>query len=203
MRSVDLLGIQMESTTGTLVVLLRERDEPGRVLPLFVGTAEGTAIALGASDQAVPRPMTHDLMADLVEQLGAHLTRVEVGTHDDATFSADLVLSGPTGALRVDARPSDAIALAVRTLAPLFVSDELMETAGTMIEIEEDPLDELEDGSAADTLDPDQIDAELENFRSFLADVDPEDFVDVHEAPPALEAPSDEVDGPDGDTPAP
>jgi uncharacterized protein len=173
-KPVDLLGVQLEPSSGSLVVLLREHDEPHRVLPLFVGGPEASAIAYGAAGAVAPRPMAHDVMASLVAQLGGQLERVEVTALEDATFHADLVVVGPTGDLRVDARPSDAIALAVRTHAPLFVSDEVMDEAGTTL-VEDDGLDDdlNVDGEVLDT---ETIDAEVDEFREFLADIDPDDF---------------------------
>jgi bifunctional DNase/RNase len=170
MKAVDLLGVQLVAGSGALVVLLQEHDEPHRVLPLFVGGPEASAIALGAAGATAQRPLTHDVMADLVQQLGAQLERVEVTALEDSTFYADLVVVGPTGDLRVDARPSDAIALALRAHAPLFVSDAIMDEAGA-------PLDEddLEDGPD-DVIDVEAIEAEVDEFRDFLADLDPDDF---------------------------
>ncbi len=173
-QRVDLVGIQLEATTGTMVVLLREQDEPHRVLPLFVGGPEASAIALGATGTSTPRPLTHDVMAALVDQLGARLDRVEVTELEDTTFFADLVLTGPEGDRRVDARPSDAIALAVRTGADLYVSEAVLDEAGAVVEEAGD-----ETGPAGPPLDPEAIDAAVEEFRDFLSDLDPEDFADA------------------------
>ena len=171
MKSVDLLGVQLESEGHTVLLLLQERDEPRRVLPLLVGAPEASAIALGAMGTPPPRPLTHDLLVTSLTQLGARIDHVEVTGYDDETFFADLVLHGPAGDLRIDARPSDAIALAVRTQAPLFVDDHVLDTAGT--ELEELELDAEEDGAR---LDPEEIEFEVAAFRELLADVDADDF---------------------------
>ncbi len=187
MKPVDLLGVQLDVTSGEYVVLLRESDEPRRVLPLFVGGPEASAIALGATGAVPERPHTHDVMAALVEQLGAQIERVEVTNLDEGVFHADLVVSGPEGASRIDARPSDAIALAVRTEARLLVSEAVLDEAAV----------EVTEAGA----DPDVIDAEVDEFRDFLADVDPADFVRQGGPPelPAAEAATDDIDGDSAD----
>src|ERR1043166_6519998 len=109
MRHVDLMGIHVEALSGTPVLLLREDVEPHRVLPIFVGALEATAIALAATGQVPPRPLTHDLLATVVETLHARVDAVEVTGIRDGAFLAELALSGPDGNHRVDSRPSDAI----------------------------------------------------------------------------------------------
>jgi bifunctional DNase/RNase len=168
MRSVDLVAIQLEVTTGTPVLVLREHDAPHRLLPILVGGAEAASIAVAATGQSTPRPLTHDLMASLVEQLDGHLHAVEVTALSEGSYLANLAISGPGGDRRVDTRPSDAIALAVRLGAPLFVSDEVLDQAGAL------PSDEATD--VAPAIDPEQIDAEVDRFRDFLGDLDPDDF---------------------------
>lgn len=160
MRPVDLVGIQLD-TSGSVLVL-REHDAPHRLLPIVVGGAEATSIAIAASGQEAPRPLSHDLMAALVETLDGHLDAVEVIDLRDGTFIANLALTGPAGERRVDTRPSDAIALAVRLHAPLFVSEHVLDEAGTLPNVE---------------LDDEAIEAELREFHQFLADVDPSDFL--------------------------
>jgi bifunctional DNase/RNase len=178
MRSVDLVGIQMEVTTGVPVVILREHDEPHRVLPIFVGGAEAASIALAATGQTPKRPQAHDLMASLVESLDGHLDAVEVVELRDGTFVANLAISGPTGDRRVDTRPSDAIALAVRLGAPLFVSDAVLDEAGAV------PVEEADEPTP---IDAEAIDADVDRFRDFLDHVDPADFVTDDQGPTAAD----------------
>jgi uncharacterized protein len=168
---MDLVGVQVEE--HGVVVLLRERDEPHRILPIVVGGLEAAAIVLGVTDTATPRPLTHDLLAALVEHFGARLDRVEVTELDGSTFHADLVLDEAGGAAsRVDARPSDAIALAIRAHAPLFVSEDVLDVAAAEL------LDEAPEAhEPAEPVDPEAIEAEVDEFRRFLTDVDPDDFV--------------------------
>ncbi len=118
MLLVDLVGIQVDPLTGVALLVLREHDAPNRVLPIVVGGAEAASIAIAAQGQTLPRPMTHDLMATLVERFDGHLDAVEVVDFQDGAFIANLAVSGPTGDLRLDTRPSDAIALAVRLARP-------------------------------------------------------------------------------------
>ena len=184
MLLVDLIGIEMDPATGAAVLVLREQEAPNRLLPIIVGGAEATSIAIAASGRHVPRPMTHDVMANLVDSLEAHVDAAEVTELRDGAFFANLTLSGPMGERRLDTRPSDAIALAMRMHAPLFVSEDVLDAAGTL------PVVELDD---------EEIDAEVDEFRGFLAELDPADFVAEFPPPtgPTLLGPGD----PDGDTP--
>ena len=165
MISVDLFGIQMDPGTGAALVVLREHDAPNRLLPIVVGGAEAASIAMAAQGHTTPRPMTHDLMATLVEGFDGHLDAVEVVGFEEGTFVANLAVSGPTGDLRFDTRPSDAIALAVRLHAPLYVSEHVLDAAGAYPEPDADAV-----------LDDAEIDAEVDQFRDFLDQLDPADF---------------------------
>jgi bifunctional DNase/RNase len=160
---VDLVGVQMDPNTGASLLVLREHDAPNRLLPISVGGPEAASIAIAASGQTVPRPMTHDLMATLIEGFDGHLDAVEVTDLEDGSFLASLAISGPGGERRFDTRPSDGIALAVRLHAPLYVSEHVLEEAGSVPTVE---LDEV------------AIDAEVDQFRSFLAELEPGDFDD-------------------------
>ena len=162
MLLVDLIGIEMDPATGAAVLVLREHEAPNRLLPIIVGGAEATSIAVAASGRHVPRPMTHDVMATLVDSLDAHVDAAEVTELRDGAYFANLTVSGPMGERRLDTRPSDAIALAMRLNAPLFVSEDVLDAAGTF------PIVELDD---------DEIDAEVDEFRVILAELDPADFI--------------------------
>lgn len=158
MRQVEIAGIAIEAGSGAPVVMLRETEAPHRVLPIFVGGSEAAAIGLGIAGQVAPRPLTHDLMAALVEHLGAIVERVEVTELRDGAFLAELALTGPGGVHRLDTRPSDAIALAQRTRAPLFVSDAVLDEAGAML-------------PEAPSPDPELVDAEVAAFRAQLDEI--------------------------------
>jgi bifunctional DNase/RNase len=169
---VDVLGLNMEAGGGTPIVLLREQDAPHRVLPIFIGGNEAVAIALGLSGQEPPRPFTHDLLAAIIECLGAHLDHVEVTEVRDGTFLAQLAVRGPHGGFDLDSRPSDAIALALRVDAPLFASEAVLDQAGAFVAVES--------GDQG-------IDEDVDRFREFLDEVEPADF----ESPEGPEPPDD------------
>ncbi|MGD9996343.1 MAG: bifunctional nuclease family protein [Ilumatobacteraceae bacterium] len=182
MKQVTIAAVGMEAVSGTPLVVLRESDEPHRLLPIFVGAPEAAAIALGVSGQEMPRPLTHDLMAALVDTLDGHLDAVEVTDLRDGSFVANLTLRGPVGERRLDTRPSDAIALAVRLGAPLFVADEVLDEAGSV------PVEESDD----EVLDQEDIDRAVEDFRAFLDEVDPTQFDDTGSTPSTGDEPHDE-----------
>lgn len=160
MRQVDIAGLGIEGTTGTMLLLLRERDLPHRVLPIFMGEAEAMAIHVAISGDVPPRPQTFDLMAAIVRSVEARVERVEVTELRGGTFVAELALLGPGGSVRLDCRPSDAIALAVRVDAPLFVSESVLEEAHAVAVPHEAVGDE-------------SIEACLAEFRSELDRFDP------------------------------
>lgn len=174
MISVELVGIQVDPISGAAALVLREHDAPNRLLPIMIGQADASSVAIAASGNRFPRPMSHDIMAALVDALDGHLDAVEVTDLQDGTFLANLAVSGPSGQHRIDTRPSDAIALAVRLHAPLFVSEAVLDEAGAVpIELP-GPSDE-QDQLALEAA----IDATVDEFRSFLDDLDPADFIDA------------------------
>lgn len=191
MRSVDVLGLHVEATNGAPLVLLREHDEPHRVLPIFVGAPEAFAIGLALASEDPPRPLAHDLMATFLERLHAHVDHVEVTELHDGTFHAELTLHGPTGERRVDSRPSDAIALALRVHAPVFASEDVLDEAGVALLV----VNGEEGGGEAD---PEVIDAEVARFRALLDHLDPSQLADGE--PTGLDTP-DDLAGPDDDRP--
>jgi hypothetical protein len=159
---VRLTAVRVDLQSNTPVVLLQEVAGE-RSLPIFIGAPEATAIAFAIQGVEVPRPLTHDLMKDLLDALGANVERVVVSEVRDATYFAEIHLAVGGRALELSSRPSDAIALAARTHSPLFVEDELMESAGVVLDDDEDDDDEA----------PEEIVGE---FREFLERVRPEDF---------------------------
>lgn len=166
MVEVRLSAVRVDLQSNTPVVLLQETEGAQRSLPIFIGPPEATAIALALQGITPPRPMTHDLMRDLLEALDAHVTRVVVTEVRDQTYYAEIHLQVGARTLEISSRPSDAIALATRTSSPLFVSDELMDAEGMMIDTEGD--EEESDDSTPDEL--------VGQFREFLEQVRPEDF---------------------------
>ena len=123
---VEVRDLGIDQASGTPVVRLVEKGRAGRELPIWIGPFEAQAIALELHGVAAPRPLTHDLMKSLVERLGAKLDRVVIEDLRDGTFFATLHLAGPGGGdIVLDARPSDAIALALRLHGPVLVDEEL------------------------------------------------------------------------------
>jgi bifunctional DNase/RNase len=165
MVEVRLSAVRVDLQSNTPVLLLTEAEGLGRTLPIFIGAPEATAIAFAIQGVATPRPMTHDLLRDVIDVLGATLERVVITELRSATYFAELQLKRGGEELSVSSRPSDAVALAVRTESPLYVADELMDAEGILLPTEED-----EDGDSGN---PDEIVGE---FREFLDQVRPEDF---------------------------
>jgi bifunctional DNase/RNase len=158
-RELEVVGVRVEMPSNSPVVLLRER-EGGRYLPIWVGAAEATAIAYAQQGVVPPRPLTHDLLRDVLGALGATLTEVRITALEDGVFFAVLVFDS---GLEVSARPSDAIALALRVEAPIKGAPEVLEAAGV-------ELPDEDDGAVTPAED------EVEEFRAFLDQVSPEDF---------------------------
>lgn len=153
---VELVGVRVELPTNTPIVLLREVGGT-RHLPIFIGAGEATAIAFALEGVEPQRPMTHDLLKAVLENLGAVVNHVLITALRDGIYYADLVLDREGTEVRVSARPSDAIALAARTGSPLFVSPAVLDEAGVELQDEDE-------------------ETEVARFRSFLEHVDPEDF---------------------------
>src|ERR1700756_2614879 len=128
---MTIKGLMVAPITNTPIVILRDKDGQ-RVLPIWVGIFEANAIALQLENVATPRPMTHDLLKDMIGQLEGRVTRIVINDLRDSTFFAQIrVLTGGK-TLEVDARPSDAIALALRTEAPIFVAQTVLDQAQTI-----------------------------------------------------------------------
>jgi hypothetical protein len=165
MVEVILRAVRVDVGSSTPLLLLEEVGGQ-RVLPIFIGAPEATAIAYALQHIETPRPMSHDLLGNVITALGARLFAVEITHLVDNTFYANLRLLREGKEVLVSARPSDAVALALRIGAPLLVSDELMNEEGQILEVsDEDDTDSEE--SEANLL------AEL---RDFLNNVRPEDF---------------------------
>jgi hypothetical protein len=153
MSEMRFIGVRVELPANAPMLLLREA-EGERYLPIWIGSTEAAVIALEhQGTPRPPRPMTHDLIADLIEAFGRELKQVVITDMREGTFFADLVFDDE---LRVSARPSDSIALALRLGVPIHAEESVLEEAGLPI--------------------PDAQDDEVERFREFLDSVSPEDF---------------------------
>ena len=168
MVRVRLRAVRVDLQTNVPVLLLQEFEGDGRTLPIYIGTSEATAIAYAVQGVETPRPLTHDLLADVIAALGATIDEVVVTKLEGSTFYAELRLGTPSGPQVVSARPSDAVALAIRTDAPLFVTGELMALCGLLL-----PEEELAD---EDELDSEEEEVVVEEFLEFLDTIRPEDF---------------------------
>jgi len=159
--------------TSTPLLLLEEVGGE-RVLPIFIGAPEATAIAYALGNVETPRPMSHDLLGNVIGSLGAQLFSVEITELVDNVFYANLRLLREREEISVSARPSDAVALALRVGAPILVNDELMAEQGRVISIEDDDEDdEAEEGDENDASNEAELVAELHDF---LETIKPEDF---------------------------
>ena len=158
---MELLGVRLELPANTPVVLLREQ-EGDRVLPIYIGAEEAKAIAVALEGMTPPRPMTHDLLRDVLGSIGADVMSVRVTELRDRTFYAELELRQGDRTVRVSSRPSDAIALAVRVDAPIYAAEAVLDEAAAPqveAEAEEEQQEEI-----------------VDQFREFIDQVNPEDF---------------------------
>jgi uncharacterized protein len=162
---LELLGVRLEQPANAPVLLLRERDGRRRVLPIYIGGPEAAAIAYALDGATPARPLTHDLLRNVLHDLGVSLERVVVTEFREHTYFAELHLVRDGQQLIVSSRPSDAVALAVRTGSPLFASEAVLDEAGQIAEI---------DGETVGT--GEQGDHLIEEFRAFIDEVRPEDF---------------------------
>lgn len=167
MRQVDVVGVRLELPSNQPVLILRDQQAT-RYLPLWIGTAEATAISLALEGVEPQRPLTHDLLATTIVQLGGQVTSVTVSELVEGTFFATINFLNHDS---ISARPSDAVALAVRNKIPVFVAQEVMDFAGMDLAIDDDFVSE-ESGFTEAEMSQD----ELDKFRAFLDEIQPDDF---------------------------
>jgi hypothetical protein len=159
MQEMVIYGVSFDMVGKQPIVLLKT-TEGNKFLPIWIGHPEAAAILMKLQGANTPRPMTHDLVTDLLEKLEARVTRIAVTELQDNTFYALITVAVNGSEIEIDSRPSDAIALAVRAGAPIFAADAVIEESG--IEFENDA-------------DVDQEEV-VEEFKKFLDEVKPEDF---------------------------
>ncbi len=159
MRQMDVVGVRVEMPSNQPIVLLREIAGE-RYLPIWIGAVEATAIAFAQQGVVPARPLTHDLLRDVLEALDRRLEAVRITELTDGVFYALLVFDG---GVEVSARPSDAIALALRTGTTIHCADSVLEEAGIAV--------------------PDEQEDEVEKFREFLDQISPDDFLGGGAAP--------------------
>jgi bifunctional DNase/RNase len=159
-----IYGVSFD-VVGKQPIVLLKTVEGNRFLPIWIGHPEAAAILIRLQGTKLPRPMTHDLVMSIIENCNAQLSRITVTELRESTFYARLTLLKDGEEIDVDSRPSDALALAVRTEAPIFASTELLEENAIEFEHEVDDQEEI-----------------VEKFRSFLDSVTPDDFREAHVA---------------------
>ena len=156
MIEMKVAGIALDAVTRSPIVLLRDYSER-RALPIYIGNDQAKAIINAIENQAPPRPLTHDLLANLLEAWDMTLDRVVIHSLQDNTFYASLTIVQGDTKKEIDARPSDAIAIALRTNSPIWVVEEVIADASIPV-------------------DRDADEAERQEFRDFLSNLRPEDF---------------------------
>ena len=161
MIQVRVAHLGLDRATNTPVVILQEQDGE-RVLPIWIGPAEANAIAMELAGMKFSRPLTHDLLKHVIVGLGADLRKVMITQVKDNTYYAELHIYRGDTVFKVDARPSDSIAVALRLKAPIFTSEELLDV--TSIDMGDQHTEQ-----GPQPLDPDQL-------KSYLQGLDPEDF---------------------------
>lgn len=171
-------GLVLDPNTQAPVVVLK--DESGEIcLPIWIGVAEATSIASAIKQLTMARPLTHDLMNEIFEEVDIRLQRVIITELKDSTYFAELILSHGDKALVLDSRPSDAIALALRASAPIFVAQQVLDQAKITFSSETQPS---EDAASADSQNnPESKSQDFKNidkdkWNEILNELDPDDF---------------------------
>lgn len=160
MLSVEVVGIRIDDSGNSPVLILKELSTQGRVLEIWIGAVEAGAIAMAQQEVQSPRPLTHDLIVNILKTLNVNLVTVRINELSDGVYLAELVLSDGS---RIECRPSDGVAIAIRTDAPILVAEEVFDKAGFVVDsgFEDEQIDE---------------ETEIEAFKDFLENLKPEDF---------------------------
>ncbi len=158
MQEMVIYGVSFDMVGKQPIVLLKTISG-NKFLPIWIGHAEAAAILMKLQGTDTPRPMTHDLVTEIMGELNTRVARITVTELRDNTFYALITLARDTAEIDVDSRPSDAIALAVRANAPIFAADQVI--AESAIEFEHEP---------------EESDDVVEQFKEFLENITPEDF---------------------------
>jgi hypothetical protein len=162
MVEMQLSAVRVELPSNTPILLLQESGGANRTLPIYIGPAEAQAIAFAQQGVDTPRPMTHDLMRDLLEEVGAAVECIVITELRDRTFYAEIRLLVGGQRRVVSARPSDAVALAVRAHTTIYAEEELLDAEGVILP-EEEP-------------EPPESEELVSEFREFIEGIRPEDF---------------------------
>jgi len=161
---VRIVSLSVDAASNQPVIILKPVDDEessARLLPIWIGHPEAASILLALQSIEPPRPMTHDLLSNIVSTLGHQVARVEITRLEAGTFYAAIFLEDESGTVVIDARPSDSIALAVRTGSPIYVAEQVLDEAAVTADQNSPSEDE---------------EAQVQQFRDFLESVDPRDF---------------------------
>jgi len=161
MQEMHIYGVSFDLVGKQPIVLLKTA-EGNKFLPIWIGHPEAAAILMKLQSASTPRPMTHDLVTDMLDQLGAQVTRITVTELRENTFYAQITVQQDGSEVEIDSRPSDAIALAIRADAPIFAADEVIEESA--IEFEGDEINQ------------EDLEKEVSKFKQFLDHVSPDEF---------------------------
>lgn len=170
MIRATVLAIAVDLRSQPVILLKPEDSDAGEglLLPIWIGEQEAASIAIAVEGGTAPRPLAHDLMRDMLDALHATLERVDITRLDGGTFYAEARISTDQGSVVLDCRPSDAIALASRAEAPIWVSEQVLAEAGVPDELTGADVDLPDDAEPVET--------KVREFRDFLDHVNPEDF---------------------------
>jgi uncharacterized protein len=167
MIEMFVTGVAIDIRTNIPLVILND-SERKFTLPIWIGAAEAQAIARGLTEEEMDRPMTHDLLASMVDALDATIDCIEINSYEESTFYASIILMDKDEkSMAIDSRPSDAIALALRLESPIFVSEQILDQVGGRLHILEDNNDQIQA-----ITDPE----EAKQFKEFLRNVKASDF---------------------------
>src|SRR5437588_7260307 len=161
MQEMQIYGVSFDLVGKQPIVLLKTA-EGNKFLPIWIGHPEAAAILMKLQSASTPRPMTHDLVTDMLDQLGAQVVRITVTELRENTFYAQITVQQDGSEIEIDSRPSDAIALAIRADAPIFAADRVIEESAIEFEGEEVNQEDLEE--------------EVTKFKNFLDEVTPDQF---------------------------
>lgn len=156
MIKVEIAGIAIDKTSNSPVVLLREMSEKKRILPIWIGPYEAEAISQGLRGEKFKRPLTHDLILDILRGLKVDVSEVVVSSLEDDTYYAEIYLKKGNAIFKIDSRPSDSLAIASKNKVPIYVEEEVLDKGGIELEIGEDQ--------------------KIQDIRKYMEDINPEDF---------------------------
>ncbi len=164
-KKMEVAGVTVDPATKAPILVLRD-EEMGRTVPIWIGIFEATAILSRLERVTPPRPMTHDLLKNVLESLGGRLEKVIIHDLRDNTYIAKLIIEVGDKLIEIDSRPSDAVALALRTESPVYMEEEIIEKSKVSVERVEGEFEGKEGESEEDK----------ERWKKILEDMNPEDF---------------------------